>query len=82
MGFELHKWKTLRKKCPYSELFWSAFSSHFTSERYEVPVFSPNAGKRGKNADQNNSEYGHFLRSDMIICFHLHFAFQTFLYLV
>ena len=26
-------------------------------------VFSPNAGKCGKNADQNNSEYGHFLRS-------------------
>ena len=26
-------------------------------------VFRPNAGKCGKNADQNNSEYGHFLRS-------------------
>ena len=26
-------------------------------------VFGPNAGKCGKNADQNNSEYGHFLRS-------------------
>ena len=26
--------------------------------------FSPNAGKYGKNADQNNSEYRHFLRSD------------------
>ena len=37
---------TLRKNCPYSELFWS--------------VFSPNVGK---NADQNNSEYGHFSRS-------------------
>ena len=23
-------------------------------------VFSPNAEKSGKNADQNNSEYGHF----------------------
>ena len=28
-----------------------------------LSVFSPNAGKCGKNADQNNSEYGHFLRS-------------------
>ena len=28
-------------------------------------VFSPNVGKCGKNADQNNSEYGHFLCSDM-----------------
>ena len=27
-----------------------------------LSVFSPNAGKCGKNADQNNSEYGHFLR--------------------
>ena len=27
-------------------------------------VFDPNVGKCGKNADQNNSEYGHFLRSD------------------
>ena len=25
---------------------------------------SPNAGKCGKNARHNNSEYGHFLRSD------------------
>ena len=33
---------TMRKKCPYLELFWSVFSS--------------NVG----NADQNNSEYGHF----------------------
>ena len=29
---------TLHKRCPYSELFWSAFFPHF-------PVFSPNAGK-------------------------------------
>ena len=28
-----------------------------------LSVFSPNAGKCGKNVDQNNSEYGHFLRS-------------------
>ena len=27
-------------------------------------VFSPNAGKCGENADLNNSEYGHFLRSE------------------
>ena len=49
---------SLRKKTSYSELFWSAFSPHF-------PVFNPNVGKCGKNADQNNSEYGHFLRSDL-----------------
>ena len=27
-----------------------------------LSLFSPNAGKYGKNADQNNSEYGHILR--------------------
>ena len=34
--------------------------SHFPS------VFSPNAGEWGKNADQNNFEYVHFLCSDII----------------
>ena len=34
------------------------------SECRYLSVFSPNAGKCRKNADQNNSEYGHFLRSD------------------
>ena len=28
-------------------------------------IFSPNEGKSGKNADQNNSEYGLFLRCEM-----------------
>ena len=31
-----------------------------------LSVFSPNAGKCGKNEDQNNSEYRHFLRSDSL----------------
>ena len=39
---------TLHKKSPYLELFWSAFFPHFPGL---------------KNADQNNSEYGQFLRS-------------------
>ena len=62
--------RTLRKRYPYSELFWSAFSSHF-------PRIFPHsdwiwsgkigkAGKSGKNADQNNSEYGLFLRSGIL----------------
>ena len=49
---------SLRKMCPYSELFWTE-------------LFSPNAGKCGKNADQNNSEYGHFLRSVFHRAMHL-----------
>ena len=31
-----------------------------------LSVFSPNAGKCGKNADQDNSEYRHFLRSAVL----------------
>ena len=49
----------LNKNCPFSELFWPTFFPHF-------PVFSPNVEKCGKNVDQNNSEYGHFLRSDIL----------------
>ena len=52
---------TLGKKSPYSELFWSAFFPH-------LPAFGLNTerfvvGKCGKNSDQNNFEYGLFLRS-------------------
>ena len=42
-----------------------AFSQIWTEygEILYLSLLSPNAGKYGKNADQNNSEYGHFLRS-------------------
>ena len=33
------------------------------TENIEYRIFSPNAEKCGKNADQNNSEYGHFVGS-------------------
>ena len=57
---------TLRKKCPYSKLFWSAFSPHFpafglNAERYRLSLRIQS--ECGKNADQNNSEYELFLRS-------------------
>ena len=48
----------LRKKCPYSELFWSAFSRVFLLR------ISPYSVRMRGNAEQNNSECGHFLRSD------------------
>ena len=57
----------LRKKCPYSVLFWSAFFQHSDRIRRDSPylsVFSSNAGKFGKNADQNNSEHEDFLHSE------------------
>ena len=57
---------TLHKKCPYSELFWSAFFAHFSAfgrntEKYSVSLRIQ--FECGKNVDPNNSEYGHFLRS-------------------
>ena len=57
-----HKNSTLRIKCPYSQLFWYAFFSHFSASGR-----NPNAGKCGENADQNNFEQGHFSRSAMFL---------------
>ena len=74
---------TLRKKSPYSELSWSTFFPHFPAfglNKKDTPylsVFSPNAGKCGNNADQNNSEYGHFLRS---VIHEVNFFLQIFSY--
>ena len=50
----------LRKKCPYSELFWSAVFPHFLA--FRLNTLSVVSSMR-ENADQNNSKYGHFLRS-------------------
>ena len=52
---------SLRKTSPYSESFWSAFFPDFPAFGLNTKRYSsPNAGKSGKNADQNNSEYGLF----------------------
>ena len=51
-----------RKKCPYSELFWSAFS-RIRTEYGELLRISPYSVRMQENAGQNNSEYGHFSRS-------------------
>ena len=48
----------LRKKCPYSELFWSIFC-RIQTEYGEYSV------RMRENAVHNNSEYGHFLRSGL-----------------
>ena len=55
--FTLHY--ALRKKCPYLELFWSVLS-HIRTEYGEICSISPYSVKMRENADQNNSEYGHF----------------------
>ena len=49
-------------KFQYSELFWSAFSRIRTEYR-EILGISPHSVQMRENGDQNNSEYGHFLRS-------------------
>ena len=52
---------TLREKWPCSELFWPVFS--LIRAEYGVSI-SPYSVQMRENADQNNSEYGHILRSD------------------
>ena len=52
----------LCEKCLYSELFWSAFSC-IRTEYGEIFRISPYFVRMWENADQNNSEYEHFLRS-------------------
>ena len=49
----------LRKKCPYSGLFWSVFSHIQTKygEVRNIPLYSV---RMRENTNQNNSEYGLF----------------------
>ena len=65
-----------RKNCPYLELLWSAFFTHFpafglNTGRYVSLNIQSECRKMRKNADQNHAEYGHFLRSVcqmLVIC--------------
>ena len=50
---------SLREKCPYSEFFWSVFS-RIRIEYEKDSVFSLFSVQMRENADQKNSEYGHF----------------------
>ena len=59
---QLYLRPSLPKKCPYSELFWSA-SSHIWTEYGEIRSISSYSVRMRENVDQNNSKYGHFLRS-------------------
>ena len=56
------KYPSLRKKCSYSELFWSVFSN-IRTEYGEVRSISPYSIRMRKNAHQNTSECGYFSRS-------------------
>ena len=56
---------SLLEMCPYSELFWPVFSCILT-EYGEIRSISPYSVRMLDNMYQNNSEYGHFLRSDWV----------------
>ena len=56
------------EKCPYSELFWFTFSN-IRTENGEIIRISSYSVRMWENADQNNSEYGHFLRSAVFVKF-------------
>ena len=49
-------------KCPYSELFCATFP-RIRTEYGEILRISPYSVRMRENADQNNFEYGHFLRT-------------------
>ena len=54
---------SLRKQCPYSELFRSVFS-RFRTEYGEIRSISPYSIRMRENTDRNNSKYKHFSRSE------------------
>ena len=58
-------WIALRQKCQNLELFWSAFS-RIRTEYGEILLISSYSVRMRENANQNNSKYGHFLRSDNV----------------
>ena len=51
--------RTLRKKCLYSELFWSVFSGIWTECGY-IRSISPYSVRMRENTNQNNSQYEDF----------------------
>ena len=57
---------SLREKCPYSELFWFAFSCIWI-EYEEILRISPYSVRIRENVEQNNSKYGHFSRSAYVL---------------
>ena len=62
--FNIMKRQTLRKKFPYSELFWSVYS-RIRTEYGEIRSISSYSVRMWENKDQNNSEYGHFSRIEI-----------------
>ena len=67
LKYYLTDWSTLREKCPYLKLFSATFSRIRTEyKEIHTPHLSVSVRMR-VNVDQNNSEYGYFLRSAMFV---------------
>ena len=63
LGTVTNFWNTsLHETCLYSELFWSLFFC-IRTEYGEILFISPYSVRMRENTGQNNSKYGHFLRS-------------------
>ena len=58
-------WWTRFSRCPYLELFGSAFARIRTEYGKKLRI-SPYSVRMRENTDQNNSEYGHFSRSESL----------------
>ena len=58
----LRDYLSLREKCLYSELW---LFSRIRTEHEEILRISPYSVRMQENTDQSNSEYGHFLLSDL-----------------
>ena len=63
----------MRKKCPYSEFFWSVFFRIWT-EYAKILCISPYSVQMRENMDQKNSQYGH---SYAVITTALHYQQKT-----
>ena len=50
---------SLREKCSYSEFFWSVFP-RIRTKYGEIRTIPPYSVRMRENADQRNSEHGHF----------------------
>ena len=61
------QWNFLTSKIYYvkSVRFWSYSSPHFPAFGLNMERYAPYSVRIWDNADQTNSEYGHFLRSDI-----------------
>ena len=68
----MNEWQALRDVCPYSEFYWSVFSRIWT-EYEEILRISPYSVRMRENMEQKNSEYGHFLRSELFCYFVVNF---------